>query len=110
MIWTVNTVVGYLIMVWVSYQFSRYLYQLHENDMWFSEIMVWSLVNIFSWVQFSIFLCRRWSERFPSGRSKGFITLISNSWFRLPASRRDFSNLNRIILLNQLIRSTCLKG
>ena len=36
----VNTVAGYLVMIWISYQFSRYLYQLHENDMWFSEIMV----------------------------------------------------------------------
>ena len=39
-IWAVNTLAGYLVMVWISYQFSRYLYQLHENDMWFSEIMV----------------------------------------------------------------------
>merc|ERR1719266_3231672 len=39
MIWSVNTVAGYLVMIWVSYHFSRYLYQLHENDMWFSEIM-----------------------------------------------------------------------
>ena len=40
MIWSVNTVAGYIVMIWVSYHFSRYLYQLHENDMWFSEIMV----------------------------------------------------------------------
>merc|ERR1719150_327185 len=39
MVWAVNTVAGYLVMIWLSYQFSRYLYQLHENDMWFSEIM-----------------------------------------------------------------------
>ena len=43
MIWSVNTVAGYIVMTWVSYHFSRYLYQLHENDMWFSEIMVWPL-------------------------------------------------------------------
>ena len=36
----VNNIVGCLVMIWLSYQFSRYLYQLHENDMWFSEIMV----------------------------------------------------------------------
>ena len=27
-------------MIFLSYHFSSYLYMLHENDMWFSEIMV----------------------------------------------------------------------
>ena len=36
----INTIVGYLVMIVLSYQFSHYLYQLHENDLWFSEIMV----------------------------------------------------------------------
>ena len=35
-----NTIAGCLVMVALSYQFSRYLCQLHENDLWFSEIMV----------------------------------------------------------------------
>ena len=35
-----NTIIGYLVMIVLSYQFSHYLYQLHENDLWFSEIMV----------------------------------------------------------------------
>ena len=35
-----NTITGCLVMIVLSYQFSRYLYQLHENDLWFSEIMV----------------------------------------------------------------------
>jgi len=34
-----NTVTGYLIMLLLSYQFSVYLCQLHDNDLWFSEIM-----------------------------------------------------------------------
>ena len=46
MVWAVNTVAGYLVMIWLSYQFSRYLYQLHENDMWFSEIMVTTRASI----------------------------------------------------------------
>ena len=45
-IWAVNTLAGYLVMVWISYQFSRYLYQLHENDMWFSEIMVSPTISL----------------------------------------------------------------
>ena len=35
-----NAIAGCLVMVALSYQFSRYLCQLHENDLWFSEIMV----------------------------------------------------------------------
>ena len=97
MIWTVNTVVGYLVMIWISYQFSRYLYQLHENDMWFSEIMVRPPPEPPYTEPFSMFLCRRWSERFHSGQSRGFIILTTNSWSRLPVSRRDFSNSNMII-------------
>jgi len=34
-----NKLVGLLVMVFLSYHFSNYLYKLHENDMWFSEIM-----------------------------------------------------------------------
>ena len=35
-----STITGCLVMIALSYQFSRYLCQLHENDLWFSEIMV----------------------------------------------------------------------
>ena len=35
-----NSIIGYLVMIVLSYQFSHYLYTLHENDLWFSEIMV----------------------------------------------------------------------
>ena len=35
-----STISGCLVMIALSYQFSRYLCQLHENDLWFSEIMV----------------------------------------------------------------------
>ena len=35
-----NTMAGLLVMVFLSYHFSSYLYRLHENDLWFSEIMV----------------------------------------------------------------------
>eukprot|EP00092_Neocalanus_flemingeri_P010313 GFUD01011110.1.p1 GENE.GFUD01011110.1~~GFUD01011110.1.p1 ORF type:complete len:1009 (-),score=246.24 GFUD01011110.1:254-3280(-) len=34
-----NKLTGLLVMVFLSYQFSSYLYKLHENDLWFSEIM-----------------------------------------------------------------------
>jgi len=34
-----NKIAGLLVMVFLSYHFSSYLYMLHENDMWFSEIM-----------------------------------------------------------------------
>ena len=35
-----NKIAGLLVMIFLSYHFSSYLYMLHENDMWFSEIMV----------------------------------------------------------------------
>lgn len=34
-----NMMAGLLVMVFLSYHFSSYLYRLHENDLWFSEIM-----------------------------------------------------------------------
>merc|ERR1711970_858051 len=34
-----NKIAGLLVMIFLSYHFSSYLYMLHENDMWFSEIM-----------------------------------------------------------------------
>lgn len=37
---TGNKLAGLLVMVFLSYHFSSYLYKLHENDLWFSEIMV----------------------------------------------------------------------
>ena len=40
-----NKLSGLLVMVFLSYQFSSYLYKLHENDMWFSEIMVGSFIR-----------------------------------------------------------------
>ena len=80
MIWTVNTVVGYLIMVWVSYQFSRYLYQLHENDMWFSEIMV-SKTECCLGNRITIILYRKLREKFLFELSKDFIILTSNNSF-----------------------------
>jgi len=33
-----NRLVGLLVMLYLSYRFSLYLYQLHDNEMWFSEI------------------------------------------------------------------------
>ena len=35
-----NLLAGLLVMVFLSYHYSCYLYMLHENDLWFSEIMV----------------------------------------------------------------------
>ena len=35
-----NLLSGLTIMMCISYQFSTYLYQAHENNMWFSKIKV----------------------------------------------------------------------
>ena len=35
-----NKMAGLLVMIFLSYNYSRYLYMLQENDLWFSEIMV----------------------------------------------------------------------
>ena len=35
-----SNVVGIILMLLISYKYSTYLYQLHENELWFSEIMV----------------------------------------------------------------------
>ena len=35
-----NKMAGLLVMIFLSYHYSRYLYMLQENDLWFSEIMV----------------------------------------------------------------------
>ena len=35
-----STIAGSLVMLVLAYQWSRYLHTLHENDLWFSEIMV----------------------------------------------------------------------
>jgi len=34
-----NTVLGLVVMVLLSYKFSYYLHQLHDNELWFSEIL-----------------------------------------------------------------------
>ncbi len=40
LLWTLNNVVGIVVMLWLSVQWSNYLQTLHENDMWFSNIKV----------------------------------------------------------------------
>ena len=37
---TGNLMAGLLVMIFLSYHFVSYLHRLHENDLWFSEIMV----------------------------------------------------------------------
>ena len=35
-----NKIAGLLVMIFLSYHYSSYLYMLHEKDYWFSQIMV----------------------------------------------------------------------
>ena len=35
-----NKIAGLLVMIFLSYRYSSYLYMLHENEYWFSQIMV----------------------------------------------------------------------
>jgi len=34
-----NTVLGIVVMIFLAYKYSMYLYQLHDNELWFSEIL-----------------------------------------------------------------------
>ena len=36
--WWVDLMLGVLVMLYLSYKMTAYLHQLHENDLWFSEI------------------------------------------------------------------------
>ena len=58
-----NNVVGCLTMVVLSFLFSRYLSQLHENELWFSEIMVriftFTCVRFFLKTSFKSFIISR---------------------------------------------------
>ena len=40
LVYSVNNMVGLLVMVYLGHQWSNYLQTLHENDMWFSNIKV----------------------------------------------------------------------
>ena len=82
---TANTIIGYIIMIILSYQFSKYLCQIHDNELWFTEIMVssdkWRLFNVHT-VETN--LSRKLREKSRSGQSKACIIPISNSWYKLP--------------------------
>ena len=75
-----NNIVGLLVMILLSYHFSSYLYQLHENDMWFSEIMV-SKTECCLGNRITIILYRKLREKFLFELSKDFIILTSNNSF-----------------------------
>jgi len=77
-----NTVTGYLIMLLLSYQFSVYLCQLHDNDLWFSEIM-------------------EVEREISSELSKDYIILISNNWCIQRACLLVSKTFNVITRLNQ---------
>lgn len=79
-----NTIAGCLVMVALSYQFSCYLCQLHENDLWFSEIMVSIFIhedfhrNVLQYYNI-YFLFRRWREKSLFEQNRGFIIHTSNN-------------------------------
>ena len=75
-----NKIAGLLVMVFLSYHFSSYLYMLHENDMWFSEIMV-STNNRQDMLYFLNY--RKWKEKYPSVLSKGSTIPITSSFSML---------------------------
>ena len=95
-----NNVVGCLTMVVLSFLFSRYLSQLHENELWFSEIMVRILT--FTCVIFfmSFSLARKLKEKSHSEQSKVSTIHISNNWSHHQPFKKEFTIFRKIIKQN----------
>ena len=120
---------GYLIMLLLSYQFSVYLCQLHDNDLWFSEIMVsvklgcclplkqqkspsitFRFINCRVQFYFYLNIFRRSREKYLSELSKDYIILISNNWCIQRACLLVSKTFNVITRLNQDTPSIFYRG
>ena len=95
-----NNVVGCLTMVFLSFLFSRYLSQLHENELWFSEIMV--RIFTFTCVRFfmSFSLIRKLKEKSHSEQRKVSTIHISNNWSHHQPFKKEFTIFRKIIKQN----------
>ena len=87
---TGNLMAGLLVMIFLSYHFASYLYRLHENDLWFSEIMVCISTMLIDNIRFDQF--RKLKEKSHSALSKVCTTPTTSSCSTLPACRMDWSS------------------
>ena len=87
---TGNLMAGLLVMIFLSYHFASYLYRLHENDLWFSEIMVCISTRLIDNIRFDQF--RKLKEKSHSALSKVCTTPTTNSCSMLPACHLDWSS------------------
>ena len=85
-----NLMAGLLVMIFLAYHFASYLYRLHENDLWFSEIMVCISTMLIDNIRFDQF--RKLKEKSHSALSKVCTTPTTSSCSKPPACRPDWSS------------------